>query len=214
MNVKQQKDADIEAMELRQKLVGMCRDITVADLPIIEEYVKIGSYAGIYKKAIADVRELYESYSRNIKEPVILEFMEKLITIIQKHFLSPSYKQSSQETARGGERENDKLLGTEVSGQGLSQQERLLLVQRCNNISINDLPAITKFVMTGKEDGLIAKRIAVDFENLKYYATFNGEYAPVHFVQEVAKLIQHCFDGSAELSLLDEKLCELSNIRD
>lgn len=200
----------MEAMKLRQKLVGMCRDITVADLPIIEEYVKTGSYVGIYKKVISDVRELYENYSRETKDPITLEFMQKLVGLIQKHFLSPSNIKIS-ENSIAVESERMSLNDVAGHGHGLNQQERLDLVQKCNNVTINDLPAITKFVMTGKEDGIIAKRVAADFEDLKYYATINGEYPPMYFVQEVAKLMQHCFDGSVELSTLNEGLVKLSN---
>lgn len=190
----------MNGIELRQKLVEMCDDITVADLPIIEEYVKTGRNDGIYKKAITDVRELYERYSRDVKDPNILEFMNKLMDLIHSSFFAPFDRVGSQPTAMVDDAK------TQVTMEELDPETRLQLVKMCSKFSINDLPAITRFVMTGKTDGLIAKRQTADFADLKYFASHNGNPLPMYFVQEVAKLIQHCFDRSVDLTALDESL--------
>lgn len=193
----------MDARRIRKELVEMCNDVKVADLPIIEEYVKTGRSDGIYKKAIADVIKSYESTSHSTQEPEIVEFMQKLMELIKTHFLAPSNGVAHHPTPDRG---NTTIKETMEE---LTPEERLELVKMCSEFSINDLPAITKFVMTGSEDGLLAKRQASIFENLKYFVIYNGNPMPMYFVQEVAKLIQHCFDESVELSILKKDLDEI-----
>lgn len=95
----------------------------------------------------------------------------------------------------------------------LTIEERLRLVELCSGIRVNDLPAITEFVMTGNSDVLNAKLKADALSELSHYAIYNGNPIPMYFMQEVANYIQHCFGGSETLSEVSERLSDkLSSI--
>lgn len=199
---------------LRARLIEKCEDVTVDNLPAISEYLETGSLGGIHRLAEEELVESLKDCLAQNDEP-IRQFAIGVITLVEKYLSDEEQKMwepEKQEWASDFEKVY-RSYEEQKAESLLDIEERLKLVELCSGICVNDLPAITEYVMTGNCDILNAKLKADAFSKLSHYAIYNGNPMPMYFMQKVAKYIQHCFGGSETLSEVSERLSEkLSSI--
>ena len=198
--------------ELRARLIEKCGDVSVYNLPVINEYLETGSFGGIYYLAEKELINSMEDCLAQGDEP-IRQFAIGIIKLAKKYLSDESqnlWEADKQRWASDFERAEEsyrkyKEGKTETTS---SVEERLRLVELCSGMCINDLPAITEYVMTGNGDPLKAMAKADALSLLSHYAIYNGNPTPMYFMQKVAKYIQHCFGGSETLTEVSERLSE------
>ena len=200
--------------ELRARLIEKCEDVTADNLPAINEYLETGSLGGIHylaeEKLVKSIKDCLAQKDEPIRQFAIgvIKLVEKYLANERQRILEADkqkWASDFEKAYRQYEENKSKNL--------LNIEERLSLVELCSGICVNDLPAITEYVMTGNCDALNAKLKADALSQLNHYAIYNGNPIPMYFMQEVAKYIQHCFGGSETLSEVSERLSEgLSSI--
>lgn len=205
---------DCKDKELRARIIGKCEDITADNLPTINEYLETGSLGGVYNLAEEDLVKSIKDCLAQKDEP-IREFAVGVIKLVEKYLSDEKQRILESEKQREAS-DFEKAYRQYMENKSknlLTIEERLRLVELCSGICVNDLPAITEFVMTGNSDALNAKLKSDALSQLSHYAICNGNPMPMYFMQEVANYIQHCFWGSETLSEVSERLSEeLSSI--
>lgn len=200
--------------ELRARIIEKCGDITVDNLSVVNDYLETGSLGGVYGLAEEKLVESLEDCLAQDDEP-IRQFSIGVIKLAEK-YLSDEGRKLLEADKQKWASDFDKAYRQYEESKSknlLTIEERLRLVELCSGICVNDLPAITEFVMTGNSDALNAKLKSDALSQLSHYAICNGNPMPMYFMQEVANYIQHCFWGSETLSEVSERLSEeLSSI--
>lgn len=200
--------------ELRARLIEKCEDVTADNLPAINEYLETGSLGAIHYLAEEELVKCIKDCLAQKDEPIrqfaigVIKLVEKYLSDEKQRILEADkqkWASDFEKAYRQYEESKSKNL--------LTIEERLRLVELCSGICVNDLPAITEYVMTGNCDALNAKLEADALSQLSHYAIYNGNPMPMYFMQKVAKYIQHCFGGSETLSEVSERLSDkLSSI--
>ena len=200
--------------ELRARLIEKCGDVTVDNLSVVNDYLETGSLGGVYVLAEEKLAKSLEDCLAKKDEP-IRQFAIGIIKLVEKYLSDERQKLWEVDKKRWvlDFEKAYKHYEESKSKSRLSIEERLKLVELCSDVCINDLPAITEYVMTGNCALLNAKLKADALSQLSHYTIYNGNPTPMYFMQEVANYIQHCFGGSETLSEVSERLSEtLSSI--